>query len=117
MLALCTAAEDRYAVPRPVENHENAIDKRNTEHKERRCDFATRVDGEHAEHQSEEHCTRITDDDAREWELKKESRASDCRKHKREHGQLRLLHSLTEREKTDRQETDERNGVHLPRND
>jgi hypothetical protein len=97
------------------QRHEHCVHEREPKNGERGRHLPAGVDTERPEHESEEHCTRITHHNL-VWRQIEESAASGCScEEKGNQRDFRLVHAITECKKSECGCTDDREDAHLPR--
>src|SRR3989338_153739 len=116
MFIASIATEDRNAFQQTSHDHDQAINQWYAEDKERRCHFSTRVDRKHAEHEAKKHRPCIAHEHARRGEIEKQCRQGDGSENKSDRCEFGLIHAVTQRKKSNREETDRRECAHLSRN-
>ena len=95
-----------FAAAQSADDDEEQVDQRDTEDEECGRDFATGVDREDPDHQTEEHRAAVAHEDAGRGEVEEENAEHDSGDHEREQGEGWLVHTVAHRKRADRQKCD-----------
>lgn len=108
------ALERVFLLPDASSDHEDEVDERNTEYEKGRSHLSAGVDREEAEHQPEEHGSRVADEHFGRLQIKYHASRSDAAEDQGDKRDIRLVDAGRERQKADGEISDRGKGGYLP---